>query len=224
MSKRPIDMKGKQFGNLTVIGRVPPPPTSQHKQTYWNCQCNCGKFAIVSGGNLRSGRTNSCGCLRSTISASKGKPLIYLRRGDIGIGITHSGGWFIFSWSDYEKIKSYQWVCAKNGSTRARLRGSKGVILELSRYIIDAPEDMYVDHINRNRKDNCRNNLRLCTPTENARNRNQRGYYYDRNRKKYVAVITIGSYDTAEEALQARVNAEQILFGEFAPIREAVNG
>jgi hypothetical protein len=32
-------------------------------QPYWLCRCDCGTEKIVSAGNLRSGHTQSCGCL-----------------------------------------------------------------------------------------------------------------------------------------------------------------
>lgn len=31
----------------------------------WCCQCDCGKEFLTEAGNIRSGRTQSCGCLRN---------------------------------------------------------------------------------------------------------------------------------------------------------------
>lgn len=37
----------------------------------WVCKCNCKKKTIVSGPNLRTGKTKSCGCLRQRRSVSR---------------------------------------------------------------------------------------------------------------------------------------------------------
>lgn len=50
---------GMTFGRLKVISfnRV------ENRRSYWNCQCECGNFSVVTGSNLRPGKTRSCGCL-----------------------------------------------------------------------------------------------------------------------------------------------------------------
>lgn len=59
-----IDLTGQRFGLLTVESIVPrqkrKDPT--YKRVMWNCICECGKHAVVSGDMLTSGRTTSCGC------------------------------------------------------------------------------------------------------------------------------------------------------------------
>lgn len=57
-----IDIKGKQYGHLKVLYMV----WSYNKRTEWLCKClNCGNYVIVNSHNLRSGHTQSCGCLVS---------------------------------------------------------------------------------------------------------------------------------------------------------------
>lgn len=63
-----IDLKGMQFGRLTVISRV-------HNDIYqhprWLCACVCGKSKTVDGACLRGGLTRSCGCLSAELSADR---------------------------------------------------------------------------------------------------------------------------------------------------------
>lgn len=62
-----IDLMGKKFGRLTVIEKIDKPRNSKTKNrgTYWLCNCSCdNKTIIVSGASLRSGNTQSCGCLQ----------------------------------------------------------------------------------------------------------------------------------------------------------------
>lgn len=54
------DLTGQVFGRLTVLG----PVKGHSKSVSWRCQCECGEEVVVRGDNLRSGGTQSCGCLR----------------------------------------------------------------------------------------------------------------------------------------------------------------
>lgn len=60
MARPSIDETGNRYGRLTVVGRS---PEAHEKHAYWLCRCECGVLKLVAGGQLRSGRTNSCGCL-----------------------------------------------------------------------------------------------------------------------------------------------------------------
>lgn len=57
------DLTGQKFGKLTVVGLHH--YNSNLRQYYWNCDCECGGNAIVYSGHLKSGHTQSCGCLIS---------------------------------------------------------------------------------------------------------------------------------------------------------------
>lgn len=56
------DETGKRYGRLTVLRKYPVP---DNPQAHWLCRCDCGQEFVTRGDNLRSGRTKSCGCLRS---------------------------------------------------------------------------------------------------------------------------------------------------------------
>ena len=57
---RNLDLAGLKFTRLTVI-RI----WSMEKGTrQWFCRCDCGNMKTVRAGNLRTGNTKSCGCLR----------------------------------------------------------------------------------------------------------------------------------------------------------------
>lgn len=50
---------GKKFGNLTVLKYS---HTDKKGNTYWICECDCGKIKTVRRGHLLSGGVKSCGC------------------------------------------------------------------------------------------------------------------------------------------------------------------
>lgn len=54
-----LELVGKSFGRWTVIGKAP-----RTYQTMWICECTCGVKRAVSGANLTTGRSTSCGCFR----------------------------------------------------------------------------------------------------------------------------------------------------------------
>lgn len=56
-----IDLTGQRYGKLTVLNRETPHSTP----IYWICQCDCGTIKRIKGASLRSGATQSCGCLKN---------------------------------------------------------------------------------------------------------------------------------------------------------------
>lgn len=64
-----IDLTNKKFGKLTAIeykGR-------NKSGGVWRCLCDCGNEVLVLGGNLRKGKTQSCGCYRFGLRQTHGK-------------------------------------------------------------------------------------------------------------------------------------------------------
>jgi len=53
------DLTGQQFGMLTAIA----PAGNINGRTAWLCHCSCGRETVVKTTHLRSGHTESCGCL-----------------------------------------------------------------------------------------------------------------------------------------------------------------
>ena len=56
-----VDLTGATYGRLTVLRRD---TTRTDHEVYWVCRCSCGKKTSTRGSLLKSGKTQSCGCLR----------------------------------------------------------------------------------------------------------------------------------------------------------------
>lgn len=55
-----IDLTGQKFGRWTVLRFC----GLKRRESQWECKCECGNVHVVGRGNLVSGRSQSCGCLR----------------------------------------------------------------------------------------------------------------------------------------------------------------
>ena len=57
--RQKLDLTGQRFGKLTALE----PARDARGRTAWRCRYDCGNETVVLTGNLRSGRTKSCGCM-----------------------------------------------------------------------------------------------------------------------------------------------------------------
>jgi hypothetical protein len=57
----PLNLIGKRYGKLTVVERT---HSTKSGESVWICLCDCGKSTTVTGSNLTTENTKSCGCLR----------------------------------------------------------------------------------------------------------------------------------------------------------------
>ena len=66
------DLTGQVFGRLIVVERAEDrvSKAGNHK-TMWLCKCSCGNETIVSSDGLKSGGTQSCGCLAKELTSQK---------------------------------------------------------------------------------------------------------------------------------------------------------
>ena len=62
MRQRIEDLAGKRFGRLVAIQKTEP-PMGKENIAWWICKCDCGNTCIVRAKSLKSGDTQSCGCL-----------------------------------------------------------------------------------------------------------------------------------------------------------------
>ena len=136
---------------------------------------------------------------------------------------------------DYALLAKHRWYVGAEGYAQRSLRSADGkkIVMRMHREILVLPEGMQVDHINGNRQDNRRNNLRPCTMTQNQQNqhrhRNARNLYKgtyrlsDCKTDRWAARIQIkgkrvylGTFPTEVAAARAYDKAASLHFGGFA--------
>lgn len=65
-----INLTGRKFNRIEVVSFAGIRRTTG-ASTIWNCRCECGTLLVVPTGNLTSGHTQSCGCLRDELSRAR---------------------------------------------------------------------------------------------------------------------------------------------------------
>ncbi len=130
---------------------------------------------------------------------------------------------------DYEWLRQYEWQVDRHNSVKTHAPGMKGKLIH--RLILNAPEHLEVDHIDGNRLNNQRSNLRLATSSQNKMNRGPRkdntsgykGVSWHSQRLKWTArvkagqkYIHLGLFDSKEAAALAYNSAARQLHGEYA--------
>ena len=221
------DMVGKKIGMLTVLSFA---GMGKHGTAMWNCRCNCGNEKVVDGALLRSGMSISCGCLQAiaTSKARKKYNEYCISDGIVTVRLSNSDKEMLCDVDDWERLKEYCWHGGGNGYAVTNVPEGSSIYRSFHMNVIECPDDMVRDHINRNRLDNRKCNLRIVSRDVNARNTNiqknntsgYKGVTKGRD-GKYVAQISVGDrtfylgrYRTAEEAYAARLDGERKYFGE----------
>jgi hypothetical protein len=133
---------------------------------------------------------------------------------------------------DYGWLNKYKWFVFCQNPTcyagRTGVNSNRHILMH--REILNCPPDLVVDHINHNGLDNRKQNLRICTRSQNNRNRRPqgktsryKGVCRDKRRDKFVAriylngkQIHLGYFDDEIAAAKAYDKAARELFGQFA--------
>ena len=132
---------------------------------------------------------------------------------------------------DYEYLSQFKWHCENGYASRTIHKNGRKTEEYMHRLIMNTPKDLDTDHINHNRLDNQRNNLRICTSSQNLANgklridnkSGRKGVYWHTRDRRWVASIRyygkrihLGNYDNFERAVKIYEDKAKELFGEFA--------
>jgi len=232
-----VNLEGQIFGRLTVVKRD---YTRDTKRARWWCSCICGNKELISvaSGNLRSGCTQSCGCLASETARMSMKILTdkhyntYNLTGEYGIGYTTNGKEFYFDLEDYNLIKGYCWNLSDYGYVVTSLNLTGIPNIRMHRLVMKVTENKYmVDHIHHILHDNRKSELRIVTRSQNGMNKalaknntsGVKGVYWDKTSEYWRPFIVIdkkqtllGKFDKFEDAVKVRKEAEEKYQGEYS--------
>ena len=139
---------------------------------------------------------------------------------------------------DFNRLSVWKWYYHYGYAVRREPAGKQRTIF-MHREVAHTPDGMQTDHINLNRLDNRRSNLRACTAAENKANEGlrssnksgYRGVCWSARDNKWRANIhvggkflSLGCFDRAIDAAVAYDTAAEAYFGDFAKTNNVLLG
>ena len=238
------DLTGQKFGRLTVIGRDIERDKKDNKngknRTHWLCQCDCGnpKLASVTGHQLKSGHTQSCGCYASEQIAKRNKKYStkinsYIKNNDNTITLLDdNNNKCLIDKEDYDVLKRWYWrkiekrdnlgkgYWITNVKNDDKYKTSTLFIHQVVAEIKYGEYDRKIhvpDHLSRDTSDNRKRNIVLKSNQKNTHNRGlsktntsgKTGVSFSKSKGLWCAYIT--------------VNYNTIHLGDFDKYEDAVN-
>lgn len=219
----PIDLTGRTFGRLVVAGTTARSPSGKIR---WRCICTCGGSTDAMTDALKSGKTQSCGCLRKERLAAA--------------LIKHGEG----SRLNGESREYRAWVgmltrCYNDHNRKYRIYGGRGIT------VCDRWKTSYVDFLNDLGRcpprfsldridvngDYAPNNCRWATASIQAFNKRPKRRAVNlptgivpKKYGRYQAVIgasgkliNLGSFGNVDAAIATRHRAEIEFYGQHSP-------
>jgi hypothetical protein len=137
-------------------------------------------------------------------------------------------GYSIIDYDDYEKVKDYKWYMTDGYCVTKGINKNNAVDI----YCVIFNNRIPYDHIDNDRLNNRKNNLRPVTNQQNSMNMSKKSTNksgvtgvkkQNRNSPRWIANITykyksiwLGVYNTFDEAVIARLQGEAKYFGEYS--------
>lgn len=138
-----------------------------------------------------------------------------------------NGGFAIVDAADFDFLNQWKWKRHVQGyACRTSWKDKKWTCVLMHRVLVEAGEGQYVDHINRDKLDNRRENLRAIprglnnhnAAPQNRSTSGARGVRWDKSRGKWSVGITVdkktvflGRFTNLDDAITARQLAEKEL-------------
>ena len=185
------DMVGLVFGRLTVNAFS----HTHDSRAMWSCTCVCGKNTVVSGKLLRSGHTQSCGCLGLEVRVAATKKH----------GVSHANDRTYNCWKDMRKR------CNNPASAYYYRYGGRGIRVctawdDYSAFLADmgpCPEGYSIERIDINRgyePENCK-----WIPLNRQQRNTSKSRYITAFGKTQLLVEWAEEYKLAAKNIAARI-------------------
>lgn len=240
-----VDLTGQRFQSWTVRRYS----HSIGWRAYWECQCDCGNIKVMRGDSLRRIAVPYCNECKprntivdisdlsdSMIQQVRGRTdglfqNTFIIDGSVVFGYTSNSECFIFDSTDIGEASKHTWIRKHFRDGWYVYTTVKGKFTYFHTVILNNLECVkQVDHINRDKLDNRRKNLRFCNLQQNSFNQGiskantlgYKGLHRHKSGRWNVGItfcqriISLGIYDTKEEAASVYDAASELLFDKFS--------
>ena len=237
---RTLDPFEEDLSGQVLFGREFIEPVISYSGTpkkVWKTRCpNCGKVIMNSTDYFEA---HPCRCYKNGKQLKNKFEPIVVENKTCWKMTDNSGHSCIISWEDRERVEKYYWFSLTERSNwicrfTSLDEPNKQRCFHLSRYICGLVEcsdrkNEVVDHINRDRNDNRRENLRVCTSSQNNVNRRNTPNrelpqgVLKAGEDLYRAMVirgediySIGKFTSPNMASEQHNYASKFFYGEFA--------
>jgi hypothetical protein len=158
------------------------------------------------------------------------------------IALANGKGEAIVDDDDYEYLSQFKWRLNRGYASHSISMGKRDgkrvfINVQMHRLINKTPNGMYTDHLNRDKLDNRKSNLRTCTLSQNQMNHAKRqgavskykGVSFCKQTGKWKSAIrvegrgiTIGRFSLEDDAALAYNDNAKQYFGEFAYLNKGI--
>ena len=245
-----VDLTGRKFQSWTVESLS----HTKGWRLYWNCRCDCGNQKVMRGDSIQKIQVPYCSQCKPRnavldIDAIPDGVAAQVRERKSGIfqntfivdgpvvyGYTSNAECFLFDTADIEKTKKHTW-------SRKHMRDGWYVYTVVKQkftyfhtLILDNLEcRKRIDHINRDRLDNRKCNLRVVTRSQNCANRGSfknsvsqyKGVHWNKKMELWEAAIrkdgiqtAIGAFNDEVAAASAYNDYARKMWGEYAALND----
>lgn len=196
------DLTGQKFGRLTVTKQI---GKSKNGKYLWLCLCDCGKETVVSGSDLVTNHTKSCGCFKKEFAGKQNLKHGHKRK--------HKESTTYKSWSamlsrcNNKNNKDYKNYGGRGIKVCDKWNKSKGGSFE--NFLIDmgeCPPGLTLDRIDNNKLINgySPENCRWATDKQQCRNQKS-NRILEYNDKKQCASEMAEEYNIPYKIFHARI-------------------
>lgn len=233
-----LDLTGQKIGRWIVICKTEDTSYLAFPRKMWYCRCECGTFRNITETKLKNNKNSdySCGCARNYkgIPRSINNNEFVFYYDYVEIKLQNDKSAFI-DIDDYDLIKDDHWSFSTDGYAVSSSGKFKKKRLHRVIMGIENKPEIIVDHIDRDKLNNRKINLRAVTKHENSINQSKRknnksgiiGVCWWERDQNWMAQIKynykryfLGYYDDFDDAVKARLEAELKFFGkDLAPQR-----
>lgn len=230
------DLTGVTFGELTVIKFL----YRENRKTMWECECNCGNKCEKTSSYLRSINNPMCPKCSKEKSSERAREF-RLKASEKENDVKYFDDYalindkFKVDIDDVEKLLSYKRYIKENNSGYGCMYYNDNQIF-IHRLVMGLPlkydeeTKIIADHINGDRKDNRKTNLRIIVKENNPINcgiyksntSGHKGVQWNKRLSKWVACIQVdkkskhlGVFENYDDAVFVREQAEEKYYGEY---------